>query len=89
MKAIVKDILLCGIQMTQMGFGTKVLWKMLAAFSIDHAGSIWMFWTTGTMHNAFFYGGIEHGMSNRVRDLSRDNGVYMGSIMDVILLPQR
>jgi hypothetical protein len=33
------------------GFRTELFWIMLAAFSIDHAGSIWFFWTTGTMHH--------------------------------------
>ena len=33
--------------------------------------------------------GIEHGMSDRVRDLSRDNGVYMSGITDLELLPQK
>jgi len=75
--------------LTQPGFWAKVLWKMLAAFFIDHAGSLWVFWTTRTVHHALCYGGIEHGMSNRVKDLRRDDGVYMGSIMDLILLPQK
>jgi hypothetical protein len=41
------------------------------------------------MHHAFCDGGIESGMSDRVRDLSRDNGVNMSSIIDFEVLLQK
>ena len=37
---------------TQASFGTEVLWITLAAFSIDHARSIWEFKTAETVHHA-------------------------------------
>jgi hypothetical protein len=59
---------------------TKLFGKTLATFAIDHVRCIIIFRTAGTMHHALCHGGIEHGMSFRVRDLSRDNGVDMSSI---------
>jgi hypothetical protein len=40
------------------------------------------------MHHALCDGGIEHGLSFRVRDLSRDDGVDMSSITNLEQLPQ-
>ena len=62
---------------------------MLAALSIAHAACIWVFWTIETMYHALCDGGIEHGMSDGVRDLSGDNGVYMNGIADLKLLSQK
>src|SRR5882757_8168357 len=56
---------------------------MLAAFTVDHARSVWVFWTTGAMHHTLCDGLIKHGMSDRVRDLSRHNRIHMGSITDL------
>ena len=68
---------------------TELLWKMLAANSIDHARCIGVFWTARTMDHALCDSGIELGMSNRVRDLSRYNGVNMGCITDLKLALQK
>ena len=40
------------------------------------------------MHHALCDGGIEGGMGNRVRDLSKDNGVNVSSITYFVLLLQ-
>ena len=71
------------------GFGTELLWIVLAALAIDHARGFWMFRTAGTMHHALCDGGIERGMSNGVRDLSRDDGVKVRGVTDLVVLPQK
>jgi len=65
------------------GLGVKILWIMLAAFTVDHARSVSVFRTAGTMHHALCDDLIEHGMSNRVRDLTRHDRIHMGSITDL------
>ena len=72
--------------LTHTCFSTKFLWIVLAALPINHAGCIWVLWTTRIMYHALCDKG---GMGNRVRDLGRDNGVYMSSITDLKLLPQQ
>jgi hypothetical protein len=52
------------------GLRTEVLWEMLAALAIDHAGGTWDLGATGTMHHAFCDCGIEHGVSDGIGDLS-------------------
>src|SRR6202050_388040 len=54
---------------TKAGFRTEGLCIVLTALSINHAGCIWVFRTAGTMHHTLCDCGIEHEMSNRVRDL--------------------
>ena len=49
---------------TQVSLGTEIFWIMLAAFSIDHARSIWEFRTTGTMHHALCNSGIKKWVSD-------------------------
>ena len=71
------------------GFRTELLWIVLAALAINHANCFWMIGTTKTMHHALCDGGIEHGMSNRVRDLNRDNGINMRGITGFEVLPQK
>ena len=74
---------------TKVGFRTELLWIVLAAPATNHASSIQMFRTTGTMHHSLCNGGIEYRMSNWVRDLSRDDGINMRGIMDLVMLPQK
>ena len=74
---------------TETCFRAKLLWKMLAANSIDHAGCIWMFRTAGTVGHALCDGLVEHQLGDRVRDLSGDNGVYMSSVTYLVLLLQK
>jgi len=74
---------------TKVGFWIEGLWKVLVALSINHAGSIWEFWTARTMHHALCDHGIEGRMGNWVRDLSRDDGVDMSSITYFEGLPQK
>src|ERR1700683_3700688 len=74
---------------THAGFRAEGLWIVLAALSIDHAGCFWVSRTAGTVDHTLCDCGIEHGMSDRVRDMSRDNGVYMSRITDLELLPQK
>jgi hypothetical protein len=73
---------------TKAGCGAKFLGKMLAALTIDHASCSEVSRTTGAMDHALCDGLIEHGLSFRVRDLGRNNGVNMKSITDLELLPQ-
>ena len=55
---------------------------MLAALALYHARSISVFITAKTMHHALCDIGVEHGMSNRIRDLGRNDGVNMSGITD-------
>src|SRR5882762_3476633 len=71
------------------GFGTEDLSIVLAALSINHTGSFFVCLATGTMHHALCDCGIESGMGNRVRDLSRDDGVDMSSITNFKVLLQK
>src|ERR1700690_3693442 len=70
------------------GFLTKVLPIILAAFVIDHAWRIGVFRTTGTMEHALCYSFIQHGMSYRIRKLSRDNAVDLICIGNFVVLPK-
>jgi hypothetical protein len=81
---VVKDITLAvGVGATVIGPGifwvtiitkfslfTKLLWKVLAALSIDHARSVFVLRTARTMHHALCDSFVEHGMSLRIRNLS-------------------
>ena len=68
--------------LSKAGFRTKLLWIMLAALALYHARSISVFITAKTMHHALCDIGVEHGMSNRIRDLGRNDGVNMSGITD-------
>ena len=61
----------------------KLLWIMLAALAFYHARSIWVFITARTICHAFCDTGVKHGMSDRIRDLSRNNEINMSSITDI------
>ena len=68
---------------TKAGLRAIIHWIMLAAFTIDHARSVWVFRTAGTVHHALCDGLIKHGVSDRVRDLSGHDGIDMGSVTDL------
>jgi hypothetical protein len=65
-------------------FLTELLAIALAAVSIDHAGSIGILWTTGTMEHALGDGLMQDGMSDWVRKLSRDDGVHILSVVNLV-----
>ena len=69
--------------LSKMCLRTKLLRIMLAALALYHARSIWEFIIARTMHHALCDSGIKHGMHNRVRDLSRNNGVDMSGIINL------
>jgi hypothetical protein len=71
------------------GLRTEDLWKVLATLSIDHAGCGWEFRTARTVHHALSDSGIEGGMGNGIRDLSRDDGVDVSCITYFEGLPQK
>jgi hypothetical protein len=64
---------------------TKLLPVVLAAASIDHARSIGISRTAGTMQHAPGDGIEQHRMGDWIRELSRDDSVNLGSTVNLVL----
>jgi len=65
-------------------FLTEVLPVVLAAASIDHASSSGISGTAGRMQHALGDGLEQHRMGNGIRKLSRDDGVDLQSVVDLV-----
>ena len=70
--------------LSKVGFWAKGLWEAFGTMAINHTGSVGILRTTWAVNHTLGDSLIEHGLGNRIRDLSRDNAVYVSGIADLV-----